>query len=46
MFITQAVTQSFMTKRQVTYKSQSSDESFVYSKIEIPLNVGIGLYSN
>ena len=43
-FITQAVTQSFMTKRQATYKSQSSHDSFVYSKIETPLNVGIGLH--
>ena len=33
-----------MTKRQATYKLQSSDGSFVYSKIETPLNVVIGLY--
>ena len=38
------VTQSFMTRRQATYKPQSSDGSFVYSKIQTPLNVGIGLY--
>ena len=41
--MTQAVTQSFMTKLQATYKPQSSDDSFVYSKIESLLNVGIGL---
>lgn len=38
------LTQSFLTKRQATYKSQSSDDNFVYSKIETPLNVVIWLY--
>ena len=33
-----------MNKLQATYKPLSSDDSFVYSRIETPLNVGIGLY--
>ena len=35
--------QSFIIKRQATYKPQSSDDSFVYSEIETPLNVWIEL---
>ena len=33
-----------MSKLQATYKPQSSDDIFVYSRIETPLNMGIGLY--
>ena len=43
--VTQVVTQSFHSKRQVTYKSKSDNErSSMYSKIETPLSVGVGLY--
>ena len=43
--VTQVVMQSFMSKRQVTFEPKTSVErDSVYSKIETPFNVGVGLY--
>ena len=43
--VTQVVIQSFMSKRQVTYDPKTSVErDSMYSKMETPLNVCVGLY--
>ena len=44
--VTQVVMQSFTSKRQVTYEPKTAERDSVYSKIETPLNVGVGLYLN